>query len=107
MKNNALRSYLENLSVLRNLSAHYNRLYYFKFSKIPSNLPKAITTVEGLNRRLIVQIFAMKEVYYDKDEWNEQFIGALKSLLGNYQGVVRLEHLGFIEGWDNLLSKKG
>ncbi len=66
-----LESWLRCLTDLRNRCAHYSRLYYWIFPatpKMPSK-EKYIPT-----RRLFAQLYMLKLMYPEKENWNNEFL---------------------------------
>ena len=60
IKSTQVRTYLEVAVVLRNYCAHYNRLYYTSFTKIPGQLPAFMNENSKLKNRLMAQLYAVK-----------------------------------------------
>ena len=105
IKSTQVRTYLEVAVVLRNYCAHYNRLYYTSFTKIPSQLPTFMNENSKLKNRLMAQLYAVKSLYPDKKKWNEGFLGELSALIKRYQAVIHLHHIGFVDEWEEVLKK--
>ena len=105
IKSTQVRTSLEVAVVLRNYCAHYNRLYYTSFTKIPGQLPAFMNENSKLKNRLMAQLYAVKSLYPDKKKWNEGFLGELSALIKRYQAVIHLHHIGFVEEWEEVLKK--
>ena len=105
IKSTQIRTYLEVAVVLRNYCAHYNRLYYTSFTKIPGQLPALMNENSKLRNRLMAQLYAVKSLYPDKKKWNEGFLCELSALIKRYQAVIHLHHIGFVEEWEEALKK--
>lgn len=90
------------LSDLRNMCAHYNRLYANKMENVPKQPPNIETPLtDSLYSHLII----LKELYPREDIWRSGFIMRLEMLFAEYNDVIRLEHLGFPENWKEELTK--
>ena len=96
-----LASWLRCLTDLRNICAHYGRLYYRVFSASPAslNLP------ESQKRRLWGIILVMKHVYPNEDKWNCEFLPLLCKLFDEYKNYINLYHLAFPNDWTEQLKK--
>lgn len=93
------------VSKLRNYCAHYQRLYYTKFSTETKNLPVEISKTKDYSRRLFAQIYAMKTLYHNKENWNNGFMAELDNLIQKYKKSIHLHHVGFPEDWKEILTK--
>lgn len=96
-----LESWLRCLTDLRNRCAHYSRLYYWIFPalpKMPAN-EKYIPT-----RRLFAQIYMLKLLYPDKENWNNEILKPLIKLIKKYKTDISLKHLDFPYRWKSMLK---
>lgn len=95
----AISSYLICCTGLRNICAHYDRIYYkiFPTSIFDNNMG------EKLKRTFWEQIQAVKYLFPDKTTWNEQFIPKLQKLFNKYSNFIELKHISFPENWHELL----
>jgi abortive infection bacteriophage resistance protein len=91
-----LISWLRCCTDLRNICAHYGRLYFRLFTAVPANLPDLEKTAE---RRLFGAVLALKALYPDMDKWNREIQPALCSLIKSYSHVINLDHIGFPADW--------
>jgi len=97
-----LRSWLRCCTDLRNICAHYDRLYYRIFTTIPAgfnNLPLNVRT------RLWGTMLVLRELYPDADKWNMETVPELKRLFKKYKQNVNLYHLAFPKDWAKLIRK--
>ena len=98
-----LDSWLRCCTDLRNICAHYGRLYYRIFSAVP-------VTPEGfpikLGRRLFDNIEMLKFLYPDSNRWNYEILATISALVEEYHGDIQLGHIGFPAQWEDLLSSK-
>lgn len=96
-------SWLRCCTDLRNICAHYGRLYYRIFSAVPAT-PGGFPI--ELKRRLFDNIVMLKFLYPDRDRWNYEVFPAIAALIGEYHGDIFLEHIGFPQNWEDLLLAK-
>ena len=93
-------SWLRCCTDLRNICAHYGRLYYRIFSAVPSGF--AISDSAG--RRLWGTVLALRALYPNKEKWNHQILTALEALFEEYSGVINLYHIAFPADWKEQLA---
>ncbi len=88
------------LNELRNYCAHYNRLYANTFPVEPR---KPHGMAEELEPNVFGYIMVMKQVYHAPEEWNRQVVKPLARMISQNSDVIRLEHLGLPEDWEEQL----
>ena len=96
-----LSSWLRCITDLRNICAHYGRLYYRRLPAIPAGLD----IPEQDKRRLWGAVLALKELYPNRDKWNSEFLPAMEALITEYHGDINLRCIGFPDNWDIQLKK--
>ena len=97
-----LGSWLRCCTDLRNICAHYGRLYFRIFPAIPANL----TELDGnAMRRLYGAILSLKEIYPGIEKWNVELYPMIKILINKYRQYIKLEHIGFPCDWEIKLKK--
>ena len=101
---NNIKSWLRCCTDLRNMCAHYARLYYKNFPAIPSRLPKEIR--ETSERRLFGAIYALKKLYPDEKKWRSEIVSQITELIGKHKDNIDLKHIGFPENWRKILLDK-
>lgn len=89
------------LNELRNYCAHYNRLYGSHFPVMPRT-PRDF--VPELENDLFGYIIVMKQLYHDKENWNERVVKPVSRLLRKNSDVARLSDLGFPKEWELLIA---
>ena len=95
-----LQSWVESISYVRNICAHYGRLYNATLSKAPQ-LYKQYASI-GINNRTIFSILiCMKYILKDDDAW-KTFIEDLSILISQYP-KIHINKLGFTENWRELI----
>lgn len=97
-----LDSWLRCCTDLRNICAHYGRLYYRIFSAVPAT-PAGLSI--RLGRSLFDNIEMLKFLYPDRDRWNNEVLASISALIEEYLGDIELQHIGFPEDWETFLHK--
>jgi abortive infection bacteriophage resistance protein len=96
-------SWLENLSYVRNICAHYGRIYNIKITKTP-RLYKHHAK-EGLkNSTFFATLLVMKNIIPNDIHWLN-FVQTLESLIKKYP-CVRLNYIGFPQNWTDILKRE-
>ena len=98
----ALSSWLHRGAVLRNICAHFGRLYYRKFSAIPNGIPALDKTN---NRSLFGALMVIRSLYADSVKWNKEVFDPIKDLITEYNKDIQLKHIGFPINWEILLPR--
>jgi abortive infection bacteriophage resistance protein len=98
-----LASWLRCCTDLRNICAHYGRLYFRIFTAIPANLPGLEKNRE---RRLFGAILALKALYPDTGKRDAEIQPALCSLIDSYSHVIHLGHIGFPADWNSKILEQ-
>lgn len=95
-------SWLRCCTDLRNICAHYGRLYY----RIFPALPAGVTATPNQMRQLWGAVLALKALYPDAEKWNSETLTQLTALFEEYQKDISLAHIGFPIGWAESLTIK-
>ncbi len=98
-----LISWLRCCTDLRNICAHYGRLYFRIFTAIPASLPDLEKNAE---RRLFGAVLALKALYPDVNKWNDEIYKGIKELMKLFSSVINLSHIGFPADWEVKLRKE-
>lgn len=94
-----LESWIENLSYVRNICAHYGRLYGAKLTKTPKLYKEYLN--QGIsNNTIFASIINLKTLA--EDDYYDKFHSDLLEIINKYPSV-ELKHLGFIEKWESIL----
>lgn len=96
-----LESWLESISYVRNICAHYGRLYNAKLSKTPV-LYKEYTRAGIQNNRIFGILLCMKHLLKADKHWN-LFVDTLELLFEKYENVD-ITTMGFPRNWKELLE---
>lgn len=94
-------SWLRCCTDLRNICAHYGRLYYRVFTAVPSGFELQ----ENAERRLWGALLAVKALYPSKENWNQEFLPSLEALFEKYSDDINLKHIAFPIDWVANLKK--
>lgn len=97
-----LESWFEHLAFVRNICAHYGRLYNMNFPKTPI-LYKQYTEKGIGNIRVFASLICMKHLLPNDSHW-AGFIDKICLLLGKYPNV-KIELMGFPDNWEEILTK--
>ncbi len=99
-------SWIRLLQEVRNVCAHYARLYNFTL-KITPRLHKEydflMSNARTKKTKLFHVLIVLKKVL-DNEQWNE-FYSQFKLLLNEYLPYVRLGFMSFPENWEEILEK--
>lgn len=94
-----LESWFEHISYVRNICAHYGRLYNAKLIKTPK-LYKQYTEKGVKNNKVFATLLCIKHLLPHDRHW--RFIETLALLIEKYSHV-EIELMGFPENWEELL----
>ena len=94
-------SWLRCCTDLRNICAHYGRLYYRKFPAIP----KGFKLDKSNERALWASLLCIRELYPSAEQWNEVFVKNLQRIIKKYEATIELTHIGFPDDWSITLIK--
>ena len=93
-------SWIENFAYIRNICAHYGRLYGAKLTKSPK-LYKEYLKKNISNNTIFATSVNLKIV--SEEENYKKFYHDLTELIARYENI-ELRHVGFIENWKELLN---
>ena len=94
-----LESWIENLSYVRNICAHYGRLYGAKLTKTPKLYKEYLN--QGIsNNTIFASIINLKTLA--EDDYYDKFLSDLLEIINKYPSV-ELKYLGFMEKWESIL----
>lgn len=98
-----LESWLESISYVRNICAHYGRLYNARLSKTPM-LYKEYSEVGIGNNRIFGVLLCMRSLLKEDSHWNI-FVDQIEMLFEKYD-KVDIKTMGFTKEWKRLLEIK-
>lgn len=96
-----LESWFESISYVRNLCAHYGRLYNAKLTKTP-RLYSQYANIQKADKHIFGVICCMKHLLLNDSRW-QSFISDLESLFHKYPDV-QIFTMGFPVNWKEVLS---
>ena len=94
-----LESWLEGISYVRNICAHYGRLYNAKLSKTPI-LYKEYSQAGIGNNRMFGVLLCMKQILKCDSHWN-LYVNKIEELVDKYE-KVDVKTMGFPDNWNYL-----
>lgn len=94
-------SWIESIAFVRNICAHYGRLYNVNLAKSPM-LYKEYAEISNL--RIYATLLCLKNLLPNDLHW-EQFVDTLELLIEKYPSV-QIQLMGFPENWKELLIGK-
>ena len=97
-----LESWIEHISFVRYICAHYGRLYNVKLAKTPA-LYKQYSKQGISSMRVFATLLCLKHVLPDDRHWKD-FVDLIENLLDKYSHV-KIEAMGFPENWKEILIK--
>jgi len=95
-------SWIESIAYVRNICAHYGRLYNAKLVKTPM-LYKQYNTEKVENYKIFAIMICLKHLLPNDRHW-EEFVTVIEALLQKYPRVDRAK-IGFPEIWKEILSQ--
>jgi abortive infection bacteriophage resistance protein len=98
---NEMVSWLRCCTDIRNICAHYGRLYFRIFSAMPSGF----SISAPVKRRLWGAMLSVKALYPSAEKWNSEFMPEIEALFEEYKDDINLYHLAFPNDWAAQLKK--
>ena len=95
-------SWIESIAFVRNICAHYGRLYNAKLAKTPM-LYKQYDRVGIKNNRIFGILLCLKHLDKNDPHWID-FVDQLDGLIKKYP-AVKIDTMGFPENWKNFLME--
>lgn len=95
-------SWIEHIAFVRNICAHYGRLYNVNLAKTPM-LYKQYRQLGISSMRVYATLLCLKHILPNDRHWTE-FVDYLKILLDRYS-EVKIDNMGFPEKWEEYLIK--
>ena len=96
-----ITSWLRCCTDLRNICAHYGRLYYRIFPATPANVSAGPTQIH----QLWGAVLALRALYPSAIKWNAEILVQLSALFDEYQRDISLRYIGFPQDWEEKLKK--
>lgn len=95
-----LESWIEHIAFVRNIYAHYGRLYNVNLAKTPI-LYKQYTQNNISNARVYATLLCLKHLLPNDEHWKE-FVETLSSFFDKYSHV-KIKFMGFPDKWKDIL----
>lgn len=92
-----LRSWLRSFVEVRNICAHYGRLY----NKVLRSPPRLFKNVTFSNERIFSVLYVLKR-YIDPQNWVSQMLKLERSIAQHKS--VELQKIGFPPNWEKILN---
>lgn len=101
-----LNSWIQCLVEIRNICAHFNRLYNLPFKQMPSLYKEnqIYLNKKGVHK-LFPVILVMRRILNSNDVWEDMF-DKLKQIIDEHKNVVNLSFMDFPSDWETVLSSK-
>lgn len=99
-----LVSWLKCLAYIRNICAHYGRLY----NRPLTSKPKLFRSSRriGINQgRVFAHIYIIRELIPGRRRWKD-FVIRLEALITEYKDIVEFDRIGFPEDWESILVRR-
>ena len=100
-----LGSWILALVEIRNICAHYGRLYNMPLKQTPHLYSEHQRYRVGTLNKIFPALLSIKRMLKSDERWYF-FETQLERLIDKYKDVVRLQCVGFPEEWKDVLSKK-
>lgn len=101
---NYLGSWILALVEVRNICAHYGRLYNMPLKQTPHLYRENKQYQRGKQRKVFPVLLAIKRMLRNDDRW-DSFERQLESLVDEYSDVLNLSFMGFPADWKTVLSR--
>ena len=98
-----LSSWLLSLVEIRNICAHYSRLYNMPLKQTPRLYSDLARYVPKKSNKLFPVLIAIKRMLESNYQWQE-FEQELEQLMETYDDVIYLSFIGFPENWKSALA---
>lgn len=99
-----LCSWIDCISQLRNMCAHYMRLYRANMQKTPKK--SKLHNTQEMSNRIFDIINVIKFLIPDESEWNNYIIPMFSQIFEEYKDVVLTRDYGFPDDWEDVLIVK-
>ena len=100
-----LGSWILALVEIRNICAHYSRLYNMPLKQTPYLYPEYRQYKTGTLNKVFPALISVKRMLNSDVRWTE-FNTQLEALMDDYSDVVMLSFMGFPKEWKKVLSAK-
>ena len=98
-------SWIESIAYVRNICAHYGRLYNLPLRHKPPLPSEYAQYQQTKQNKLFPVIVVLKLLLKSNNQWNE-FFCFIKYLINKFNHVVNLGYNDFPSDWESILSSK-
>lgn len=98
-----LSSWILSIVEIRNICAHYSRLYNMPLKQMPYLYAENKKYRDEKRNKVFPALITMKRMLRANELWQSFFLG-LEALVDEYQDVVKLSFMGFPTEWKKVLS---
>lgn len=98
-----LSSWILSLVEIRNICAHYSRLYNMPLKQMPRLYSDLSQYVPQRSNKLFPVLLAIKRMLHADEKW-KKFARELEDLIADYTDVIRLSFMGFPKNWKSALE---
>lgn len=99
-----LRSWILSLVEVRNICAHYTRLYNLPLKQTPFLYTEHVQYRNKKFNKLFPIFLVIKRMTKSTPELWEMFLEEFKKLMDEYADVVKLSFIGFPQNWYEVLN---
>lgn len=91
-------NWLSCIVYLRNMAAHYQRLYDFIITKNPKEDKKDSIKINRTYKVFDI-LYVMRKFFIDKNKWNNFILTSIQQLFDQYKESIDISAYGFDEDW--------
>lgn len=102
---NQLTSWLECIVYIRNMVAHYMRIYNVNLQKVPAKCDKNHGANYTQTKKVFDIVHIMKFLVLDENQWNNNILINISGLFEEYREFIDINLLGFPNNWETILKK--
>lgn len=97
-----LKSWILSLIEIRNICAHYGRLYNMPLKQTPFLYSEDKKYVNNSSIKVFPSLLATKRIMNNNNEW-KSFVTRLEALVDEYSTFLELKFMGFPRNWGSVL----
>lgn len=98
-----LENWIDCVVYLRNMSAHYMRLYNLNIPKTPRTDKKHFSKFSPSNKIFDI-LYVLKLLMPNKEEWNNYILPTISDIFEQYSSSIDMMKYGFDKNWETLLK---
>lgn len=97
-----LEDWMGNIVYLRNMCAHYMRLYNLNLSRVPAK-DKFDADRPPYSHKVYDIIYIMKTIILNTEDWNGYILPTMEHIFEQYDEYINIAAYGFPENWQTVL----